>query len=81
LTRALNIEGRGDGIKVTTIIPGGMRTAFFERFTQHGIPLPDPKQLQDPAEVAKTIVFAVSMSSGSLIQEIVVTPPDEPSWP
>jgi len=81
LSRALNIEGRGDGIKVTTIIPGGMRTAFFERFTRQGIPLPDPEQLQDPAEVARTIVFAVSMPTGSLIQEIVVTPPDEPSWP
>jgi NAD(P)-dependent dehydrogenase (short-subunit alcohol dehydrogenase family) len=81
LSRALSLEGRSEGIKVTTIIPGGMRTAFFERFTQQGIPLPDPEQLQDPMDVARTIVFTVSMPSTSLIQELIVTPPNEPSWP
>jgi len=37
--------------------------------------------LQDPADVARAIVFAVGMPSGSVVQELVITPPGEPSWP
>lgn len=81
LGRALSVEGRRDGIAVLTVIPGGMRTGFFERFKVQGIPLPDPEQLQDPADVARAIVFAVGMPPSSVIQELVITPPDEPSWP
>jgi NAD(P)-dependent dehydrogenase (short-subunit alcohol dehydrogenase family) len=81
LGRGLSAEGRRDGINVTTIIPGGMRTGFFERFTEQGIPLPDPDSLQDPADVARAIVFAVGMPTGSIVQELVITPPNEPSWP
>ncbi|HEV2108560.1 MAG TPA: SDR family oxidoreductase, partial [Thermomicrobiales bacterium] len=39
--RGLGVEGRSDNIRVTTIIPGGMRTHFFDRFVEQGIPLPD----------------------------------------
>jgi NAD(P)-dependent dehydrogenase (short-subunit alcohol dehydrogenase family) len=81
LSRGLSVEGRRDGIKVTTVVPGGMRTGFFDRFTDQGIPLPDPASLQDPASVARAIVFAVSLPDGSVLQELVITPPDEPSWP
>lgn len=79
--RGLSAEGRRDGICVTTLIPGGMRTRFFDRFAEQGIPLPDPATLQDPADVAETILFTVSRPAGSVIQELVVTPPNEPSWP
>jgi len=81
LGRGLGVEGRRDGIQVTTVIPGGMRTGFFERFVEQGIPLPDPAGLQDPATVAATIVHITTLPPGSIIQEIVITPPDEPSWP
>jgi NAD(P)-dependent dehydrogenase (short-subunit alcohol dehydrogenase family) len=81
LGRALHLEGRPDNIRVTTIIPGGMNTGFFERFTEQGIPLPDPATLQDPADVANAIVYAVGLPAGSVMQEMVLTPPNEPSWP
>ncbi|MEA2585301.1 MAG: hypothetical protein QOF33_3386 [Thermomicrobiales bacterium] len=81
LGRGLSAEGRRDGIRVTTVIPGGMRTGFFDRFVEQGIPLPEPVTLQDPRDVARAIVFAVGMPAGSVIQELVITPPDEPSWP
>ncbi len=80
-SRGLGVEGRGDGIRVTTVIPGGMQTHFFDRFVEQGIPLPDPDGLQDPAAVAETILFAVSMPPGSVMQEVVVTHPHETSWP
>ena len=81
LSRGLNLEGRQDDIRVTTVIPGGMNTGFFERFAAQGIPLPDPATLQDPFNVARTILYAVQMPAGSVLQEIVITPPNEGSWP
>jgi NAD(P)-dependent dehydrogenase (short-subunit alcohol dehydrogenase family) len=81
LSRGLSVEGRADNIRVTTVIPGGMRTGWFETFPEQNIPLPDPSTLQDPANVAGAILLAVSMPADSAVQEIVVTPPGEPSWP
>lgn len=79
--RGLSVEGREDNIKVTTLIPGGMRTHFFDRFEAQGIPMPDPDDLQDPADVARTILFVVRVPGHSVIQELLMTPLDEPSWP
>jgi len=84
LGRSLNLEGRQDNIRVTTIIPGGMRTHFFDRFVEQGIPAPDSALLQDPANVARTILFAARMPAGSDVQELqelVVTSPFESGWP
>jgi NAD(P)-dependent dehydrogenase (short-subunit alcohol dehydrogenase family) len=80
-SRGLGVEGRPDNVRVTTIIPGGMQTNFFERFKTQGIPMPDEANLQDPANVAETIVFAVQMPAQSVIQEVIVTPLTETSWP
>jgi len=79
--RGLGVEGRPDNIRVTTIIPGGMRTHFFDRFADQGIPMPNMDNLQDPANVAETIVFAVRMPTQSVMQEVIVTPLTETSWP
>lgn len=79
--RGLGVEGRRDGIKVTSVIPGGMRTAFFDRFAEQGIAMPDPNVLQDPAHVAGAILHAVEIPGNSVLQELIITPLDEPSWP
>jgi len=80
-SRALGVEGRPDNIRVTNVIPGGMKTHFFDRFVEQGIPMPDPANLQDPANVAKVILFAVNMPEESCMQEVIVTPLTETSWP
>ncbi len=80
-SRGLGVEGRADGIRVTTVIPGGMRTHFFDRFPEQGIPMPDEKNLQDPANVAQVILMAVQMPPESALQEVIVTPLTETSWP
>jgi NAD(P)-dependent dehydrogenase (short-subunit alcohol dehydrogenase family) len=80
-SRGLGVEGRADGIRVTTVIPGGMRTHWFDRFPEQGIPMPDERHLQDPANVAETIVYAVQMPAPSVMQEVMVTPLTETSWP
>ncbi len=80
-SRGLGVEGRADGIRVTTVIPGGMKTHFFDRFVDQGIPMPEESNLQDPANVARVIVFAVKMPEESALQEVIVTPVTETSWP
>ena len=80
-SRGLGVEGRADGIRVTTIIPGGMNTHWFDRFPEQGILLPDQSNLQDPANVADAIAYAVSLPRGSAMQEMLITPLTETSWP
>ncbi len=80
-SRGLGVEGRSYGIRVTTIIPGGMRTHFFDRFADLGIPMPETRNLQDPENVARSILFAVSMPEESAVQELIITPVTETSWP
>jgi len=80
-SRGLGVEGRPDGIRVTTIIPGGMRTHFFDRFVEQGIPMPEQQNLQDPANVADVIVFAAQVPPESALQEVIITPVTETSWP
>ncbi|HUX87618.1 MAG TPA: SDR family oxidoreductase [Chloroflexota bacterium] len=78
-TRAIGTEGRDHNIRATVVIPGGMRTGFFDR---PDLPIkPDPANLQDPDNVARAIVFALSQPPESVIQEIFVTPARETSWP
>lgn len=80
-SRGLGVEGRADGIRVTTIIPGGMNTHFFDRFQEQNIPMPQVENLQDPANVAAAIVFAAQMPPESSLQEMIITPITETSWP
>ena len=77
LSHALHTEGRREGIKVTAVVCGGMRTPFLlDRF-----PDLDPGVLQDPRTVAETIRFVLSLPDESVIPEICVLPMRETSWP
>lgn len=77
LSHALHAELRPDGVRVTAIIAGGMRTSFItDRF-----PDVDPVLLQDPANVAETIRFVLQMPHESVIPEVMVLPMRETSWP
>jgi len=80
-TRGLGVEGRPYGIRATTVIPGGMRTHWFDKFPDLGIPMPDESNLQDPANVAGVILHAVQMPPDSSLQEVIITPMTETSWP
>jgi NAD(P)-dependent dehydrogenase (short-subunit alcohol dehydrogenase family) len=78
-SRALAIELAGR-VDVTMLVPGGMRTAFFDDRDPKYKPGPDAK-LNDPADVAAAIVFALQQPAGCVVRELVVTPSTEPSWP
>ncbi|MFI7442540.1 SDR family oxidoreductase [Nonomuraea indica] len=78
-TRALAVETRGE-VGVTLLIPGGMRTAFFDGRPEQYKPGPEAG-LNDPADVARTVVFALSQPPGCEVRELVVCPSTETSWP
>jgi NAD(P)-dependent dehydrogenase (short-subunit alcohol dehydrogenase family) len=79
MSRALAAELAGE-VGVTTLIPGGMDTAFFDGRTEQYKPGPDA-QLNDPRNVAATVLFALTRPEGCEVRELVVTPSVEPSWP
>jgi len=78
-TRALAAE-TGDRVGVTLLVPGGMRTPFFDGRPAEFMPAPD-QQLNWPEDVAQTVVFALRQPPGCELRELLVAPATEPSWP
>ncbi|MBD0323837.1 MAG: SDR family oxidoreductase, partial [Aldersonia sp.] len=78
-TRALAAETAGE-IGVTLLIPGGMHTAFFDGRTEQYKPPADAK-LNQPEDVAQTVLFALSQPPGCEVRELVVAGSTESSWP
>jgi NAD(P)-dependent dehydrogenase (short-subunit alcohol dehydrogenase family) len=78
-TRALALE-LGDRVGVTMLVPGGMATHFFDGRDEAFKPGPD-QRLNDPADVADTVVFALTRPPYVEVRELIVTPAGEPSWP
>lgn len=79
LTRALQAELTGR-VAVTLLIPGGMRTAFFDGRDEKYRPAIDAS-LNDPREVAESVLFALTRPAGCEVRELIITPEREPSWP
>jgi NADP-dependent 3-hydroxy acid dehydrogenase YdfG len=78
-SRALASE-LGDRVGVTMLVPGGMRTHFFDERPDAFKPAAD-QHLNDPADVARAVVFALRQPAGCELRELVVAPATEPSWP
>jgi len=77
LSHALHAELRPFRIKVSAVVAGGMRTPFLlDRF-----PDIDPNVLQDPANVAATVRFLLTLPDETVIPEVTVIPMRESSWP
>src|SRR4051812_35997187 len=78
-TRALALEV-GDRVGVTMLVPGGMKTSFFDGRPEHFKPAPG-QLLNEPSDVARSVVFALRQPPGVELRELLVTPAGEPSWP
>lgn len=78
-TRALAAELAGR-VNVTLVIPGGMRTRFFDDRDEQYKPGPDAV-LNDPANVAAAILFALGQPAGCAVRELVVATETETSYP
>jgi NAD(P)-dependent dehydrogenase (short-subunit alcohol dehydrogenase family) len=78
-TRALAAETAGR-IGVTLLLPGGMRTRFFDGRPEQFRPAED-QALNDPRDVASGVVFALRQPPGCELRELLMAPATEPSWP
>jgi NAD(P)-dependent dehydrogenase (short-subunit alcohol dehydrogenase family) len=78
-TRALAAETAGR-VGVTLLIPGGMRTHFFDGRPERYKPGPDA-HLAEPSEIAQAVVFALGRPAGVELRELVMAADTEPSWP
>ncbi len=78
-TRALAAELR-DTVGVTLLVPGGMRTAFFDGRDEQYRPGADAG-LNDPAHVADAVLFALRQPAGCAVRELVICPSTESSYP
>lgn len=78
-THALAAELAGR-VGVTLLIPGGMRTPFFDGRSEQYRPGPDA-QLNDPAATAGAVLTALTQPVGSEIREMLVMSSGESSWP
>jgi NAD(P)-dependent dehydrogenase (short-subunit alcohol dehydrogenase family) len=78
-TRALAAELAGS-VGVTLLVPGGMRTAFFDGRDEQYKPGPDAA-LNDPADVAAAVLFALNQPPGCAVRELVVCAERESSYP
>jgi NAD(P)-dependent dehydrogenase (short-subunit alcohol dehydrogenase family) len=78
-SQALAAETAGE-IGVTTLIPGGMKTRFFDDRPEQYKPQ-DDSRLNDPANVARAVVFALSQPAGCEVRELLICHPQEGSWP
>jgi NAD(P)-dependent dehydrogenase (short-subunit alcohol dehydrogenase family) len=78
-TRALAAE-TGDRVGVTLLLPGGMRTPFFDDRPEQFKPAAD-QHLNRPEDVAQTVLFALRQPPGCELRELLVAPATEPSWP
>jgi NAD(P)-dependent dehydrogenase (short-subunit alcohol dehydrogenase family) len=79
LSRALAVELAGE-VGLTLLVPGGMDTPFFDGRTEQYRPGPDA-QLNDPVDVADTVIYALTRPVGCEVREMVVAASTEPSWP
>ncbi|MEV4811956.1 SDR family oxidoreductase [Micromonospora avicenniae] len=78
-TRALAAELAGT-VGVTLLIPGGMRTAFFDERDDQYRPGPDAV-LNDPVDTAAAVMFALAQPPGCAVREMVVCAEQESSYP
>ncbi len=78
-SQALAAETGGE-IGVTTLIPGGMKTRFFDDRAEQYKPQ-DDSRLNDPYNVAKAVMFVLSQPRGCEIRELLICHAEEGSWP
>lgn len=65
---------------MTLLIPGGMQTPVFDGRDDQYKPPPDTK-LNDPQNVAETVVFALCQPPESEIREMALCCSEESFWP
>ncbi|WP_016698695.1 SDR family NAD(P)-dependent oxidoreductase [Actinoalloteichus spitiensis] len=78
-TRSLAAELAGS-VGVTLVVPGGMRTRFFDDREERYRPA-DDSRLNRPEHVADAVLFALRQPAGCEVRELMVSHSEEGSWP
>lgn len=68
LTKTLAVEARKDGIRVSVILPGGVDTAMARKAR----PDLDPSVLLRPGDVARTVLYLLSLSDRAAVDQIYI---------
>ena len=76
-TLAAETAGR---VRVTTLVPGVMHTAFFDDRDEQYRP-PEGAALNRPQDTAATVLYALRQPPGCEVRELVVCHSEEGSWP
>jgi 3-oxoacyl-[acyl-carrier protein] reductase len=71
LTKVLQTELRGRGVQVTSVIPGAVRSSFWEQID----PKPDLSNMIPVETIAKQVVYLINQPTGAYIDEITIMPP------
>lgn len=69
-TEVLREEMRGNGIKVTAIIPGAVDTPLFDGVDGNW----DRGKMVRPSDIAETLWLALNQSRAALMEEVIVAP-------
>ncbi|MGD7001687.1 SDR family oxidoreductase [Corynebacterium halotolerans] len=78
-SQALAAETKGE-VGVTCLIPGGMKTKFFDGRTEQYMPQ-DDSRLNEPARVAEAVLYALTQPENVEIREMLIANELEDSWP
>ncbi|TVY08070.1 SDR family oxidoreductase [Paenibacillus cremeus] len=70
LTKVLQAELRGKGIKVTAVLPGAVRTPFWDSIAHK----PDTSKMIPPEVLAQHIVYLMCQPEGAVVDEITIMP-------
>jgi 3-oxoacyl-[acyl-carrier protein] reductase len=70
-SKSLMLEVRTRGIRVTTVCPGSVDTAFFDAPTPFD---PDRGRILHPADVAKVVLDALELPDRALVSELDIRP-------
>ena len=72
LAQSLREECAAAGVRITIVNPGMVRTRFFDQLDFE--PGPDPANIIEPEDVAEAVAVALSVRTGTVFDEINLTP-------
>jgi len=77
LSEALRLELAGSGIRITTVEPGLVRTELHRDIAKKEGVLPDVAEPLTPADVARTVMFALDQPAHVNLPRIMILPRDQ----